>query len=84
MVKEAMYGVNPLTAEQLCYAAAKKNAALGKSVLKQMGEAAEKSGANAVGGAANPPEAAGGTAKTAEELADEALALLKKAKGGEG
>jgi len=81
LVKAAMYGDEPLTAEQLCYAAARKNAALGADVLGQMEKAAAGSKANDVGGAAQPGEEPPAKKGFDEERAKQMSADLGEMKG---
>lgn len=51
LVKNAKYGENPMTAEQLGYAAMKKHAELGTNMVNAMKKDAEEGGANAAAGA---------------------------------
>ena len=51
LVKNAKYGENPMTAEQLAYAAMKKHAERGTNMIDAMKKDADNGGANAVAGA---------------------------------
>lgn len=56
LVKNAKYGENPMTAEQLAYAAMKKQSELGTNMVAAMKKDATDGGANAVAGAAAPDD----------------------------
>lgn len=56
LVKNAKYGENPMTAEQLAYAAMRQQAAIGANMLTQMQADANNGGANAVTGSAAPKD----------------------------
>lgn len=56
LVKNAKYGENPMTAEQLAYAAMKKQSELGTNMVAAMKKDADNGGANAVAGAATPKD----------------------------
>ena len=71
LVNEAKYGENPMTAEQLAYAAMQKQAAIGTNMLDQMEDDAKESGAESV--TATPH---GGT-----ESAEEEESVEESAKG---
>lgn len=56
LVKNAKYGENPMTAEQLAYAAMKAQAAIGANMINKMQADANNGGANAVTGASAPKD----------------------------
>jgi ATP-dependent protease ClpP protease subunit len=56
LVKNAKYGENPMTAEQLAYAAMKAQAAIGANMIDKMQTDANNGGANAVTGASAPKD----------------------------
>ena len=71
MVKNAKYGDKPMNAEQLAFAAMKKNAALGVTMLNKLDNDAKNSGASGVEPTPNP-----GTEPKAQTDDEKAEALL--------
>ena len=70
-VKNAKYGDKPMNAEQLAFAAMKKNAALGVTMLNKLDNDAKNSGASGVEPTPNP-----GTEPKAQTDDEKAEALL--------
>ena len=71
LVRDAKFGEKPMNAEQLAFAAMKKQAAIGASMLNGMENDTKNSGVNGV--AAAPAPAAEPKAKTDDEQAEELL-----------
>ena len=80
MVKAAKYGETTMTAEQLAFAAMKKQAAIGNQVVEKLENDAKNSGAAAVEAA---PAPAGEEPKMTEDEQAEAL-LMSAIKNKEG
>lgn len=78
LVKNAKYGENPMTAEQLAYAAMRQQAAIGANMLTQMQADANDGGANAVTGSAAPKDELTDDEKAANLLLGAIPANMKK------
>ena len=83
LITNAKFGDNPLTAEQLAFKAMQAQAALGTTMLNNMGADNAASGAEDVVAAPNAgPEVQDGNPVDAKAAADEAVELFNKMNGG--